>query len=100
MRCYSGLLIRAGGFSLTGFDINVRLISQINKVNKRIINRLSEFVKLSFRVLDLRRSGFSDGLWVVSVYIQWITELRFWKLRGDRICMIINVIVSITDSRS
>ena len=64
MRCAGHLLIRAGGFSLAGFDINVRLISQINKVNKRIINRLSEFVKLSFRALDLRRSGLSDGLWV------------------------------------
>ena len=57
--------MRAGGLSLAGFDINVRLISQINKVNKRLINRLSEFVKLSFRALDLRRSDLSEGLWVV-----------------------------------
>ena len=32
----------------------------INKVNKRLINRLSEFVKLSFRALDLRRSDLSE----------------------------------------
>ena len=35
------------------------------KVNKRLINRLSEFVKLSFRALDLRWSDLSEGLWVI-----------------------------------
>ena len=62
----------------------MRLTSQINEVNKRIINRLSEFVKPSFRALDLRRSGLSDGLWVAFVFIQWIRELRFWKIAGQQ----------------
>ena len=67
MRCAGGLFIRAGGFSLTGFDINLRLISQIIRLISRLINRLSEFVKLSFRALDPPRSGLSERLWVVCV---------------------------------